>query len=306
MVARTVMASWRGGRCARDFGDQRAHRACIARIRACRSRLPVGLFQAPGDNSRWFVIEQGGIVSQFPNTPNPAATTLVLDITDRVECCGEADLLGLAFHPSFPATPLAYVSYTRVGPNPQIPLISYISGVPDERTADRRSTRVRASAAHAATAVLESQRRQHRASDRTAISYIGFGDGGSGGDPQNHAQNVQDLLGSILRIDVNVTPPARSTPYRPRIRSPRTPSCTGGCPEIYAWGMRNPWRWSFDTATGKLWAGDVGQDNWEEIDIIENGKELRLALLRGSRWPTTPAVADRRATYTFPIAVYSH
>ncbi len=93
--------------------------------------------------------------------------------------------------------------------------------------------------------------------------YIGFGDGGSAGDPGNRAQNLDTLLGKLLRIDVN-----RRTGTLAATASPRTNPFVGrsGLDQIWAYGLRNPWRWSFDRATGDLWIGDVGQDTWEEVD----------------------------------------
>ena len=152
--------------------------------------MPVGLFQAPGDNSRWFVIEQGGVISQFPNTPNPAASTLVLDIIDRAECCGEGGLLGLAFHPNFPATPLAYVTI-RAGSVIRYRSCRYI-GV---RTTDGGQTLdPNSSAAAQAQSCLIRITTAATSRSTDGYLYIGFGDGGSGSDPQNHAQNVEDLL----------------------------------------------------------------------------------------------------------------
>src|SRR5262249_46007513 len=89
--------------------------------------FPIGMFQAPNDNSRWFVIEQGGFVKVFSNVADPDSASTVVNITDRVQCCGEAGLPGLAFHPDFPHTPLVYLSYTRNGPGGNTPLVSYIS-----------------------------------------------------------------------------------------------------------------------------------------------------------------------------------
>ena len=93
--------------------------------------------------------------------------------------------------------------------------------------------------------------------------YIGRGDGGSGGDPDNRAQNPEDLLGKILRIDVD------QDPYG--ILSDNPFAKEGGRPEIYAFGLRNPWRFSFDSKTGELWVADVGQNKWEEIDLVTHG-----------------------------------
>ena len=263
--------------------------------------LPVGMYQLPGDDSRWFVIEQAGIIRSFANVPDPPSSTVVMNIMGRVECCGEAGLLGFAFHPNFPATPLAYVSYTRDGPNQQTPLISYIS---EFRTNDGGLTLDPAS--ERPLLRLNQPYTNHNGGNIAfgpdGYLYIGFGDGGSGGDPQNHAQNVEDLLGSFLRIDVNVAPPARYA-IPPTNPFAGNADCTGGCPEIYAWGVRNPWRWSFDTRTGRLWAGDVGQDDWEEIDIIRNGRNYGWRCYEGDA-PFNLAGCGPQSDYTFPVAVY--
>jgi len=267
--------------------------------------FPVGMYQAPHDNTRWYVIEQGGIVKSFQNVADPGSTTTVVNITDRVECCGEAGLLGLAFHPDFPHTPIVYLSYTRVGPNGNTPLISYIS---EFKTTDGGQTLDPNSERPILT--LNQPYTNHNGGNIAfgpdGYLYIGFGDGGDGGDPQNHAQNVNDLLGSMLRIDINVAPPAtyRIPPDNPFAGNA---SCVGtsGCPETYAWGLRNPWRWSFDSVTGTLWAGDVGQDNWEEIDVIAKGKNYGWRCYEGQVAYNTSGCGPM-SNYTFPIAVYSH
>ena len=266
--------------------------------------LPVGLLQAPR-SKRWYVIEQGGTIRGFQDVVDPAVSRLVLDITDRVECCGEAGLLGLAFHPDFPNTPLAYVSYTREGPDAQTPLISYISEFTSNdagRTLDPTSERPLLTLDQPYT----NHNGGHIAFGPDGYLYIGFGDGGSGGDPQDHAQNVNDLLGSMLRIDVNVAPPATYA-IPPDNPFAGNAGCVGttGCPEIYAWGLRNPWRWSFDTATGTLWAGDVGQNNWEEVDVIESAGNYGWRCYEGNVAYNTSGCGPQ-GDYDFPIVVYDH
>ena len=194
------------------------------------------------------------------------------------------------------------MSYTREGPNQQTPLIFYISEFRsnDGVTLDPDSERP--------ILTLNQPYTNHNGGNVAfgpdGYLYIGFGDGGDGGDPQNHAQNVEDLLGSFLRIDINVTPPATYA-IPPDNPFAGHAGCSGGCPEIYAWGVRNPWRWSFDTATGLLWAGDVGQSSWEEIDIIENGGDYGWRCYEGNS-PYNTNGCGPQGNYDAPVAVYDH
>lgn len=267
--------------------------------------LPVALVQAPRSNARWYVLEQAGVIRQFRNVADPAASKVVLDIRDRVACCDEAGLLGFAFHPDFPAKPLAYASYTRAGPNGSTPLISYISeftthdgGLTFDPDSERPILTVDQPYANHNGGTI--------AFGPDGYLYIGFGDGGSGGDPQNHAQNVNDLLGSMLRIDVDVAPPAKYA-IPPDNPFAGNAGCVGtsGCPEIYAWGFRNPWRWSFDTATGTLWVGDVGQDRAEEIDIVESGGNYGWRCYEANL-PYNTQGCGPQAAYDPPVASYDH
>jgi len=262
---------------------------------------PVAMLQAPGDSSRWYVAERGGRVVVFPNNPQatPAQVTPVIQLT--VDTAGEGGLLGMAFHPDFPRTPQVFLSYTRTGPDAQHPLTSVIARYtsPDGgATLDPNSAQV--------ILTLYQPYTNHNggnlAFDRTGRLFIGFGDGGSANDPQNNAQNVNTLLGKMLRIDVDGTP-APGKAYA--IPGDNPFAAGGGAPEIYAWGLRNPWRWSFDRDDSRLWVADVGQDTWEEVDLVTLGgnygwRECEGAHLRGSATPcTNPA-------YTNPIAEYDH
>lgn len=235
---------------------------------------PVHMQQAPGDASRWYVVEQAGRVRVFNNVASPAAPTNFIDITTRVGSGGEKGLLGMAFHPDFPTDPRVYLSYTT--PAPTVSRISEFR-VPSGGTAlDPASEKILLSV---------SQPQDNHNGGNIAFGpdgnlYIGFGDGGSGNDPHGpigNSQNLQIVLGKMLRIDVGG--PA-ATDYTIPSTNPFAGTggrCTSGttasaqCAEIYALGLRNPWRWSFDRGTDELWVGDVGQSALEEIDRIQRG-----------------------------------
>jgi ubiquinone/menaquinone biosynthesis methyltransferase len=224
---------------------------------------PVDL-EAPHDGSnRIFVVEQDGMIHVFKNRPDATIAEVFLDIRDRVNHDGnEMGLLGLAFHPRFEHTKEFFVDYTASKHTRRITRISRFHGGPYRNGADIASEDV----------VLEvGQPYANHNGGQIAFGpdgdlYVAFGDGGSAGDPNGNAQNRAVLLGKILRLDVSKRPYAipADNPFRGNSR--------GWKEEIYAWGLRNPWRFSFDPPTGRMWAGDVGQSTWEEVDLIEAGK----------------------------------
>ena len=130
-----------------------------------------------------------------------------------------------------------------------------------------------------------------------------MGDGGGANDAHHNAQNMRSLLGKMLRIDINDT--TATTHYVIPPDNPLVSDTTGLRKELWTWGMRNPWRWSFDPPTGILWCGDVGQDQWEEIDIIHKGLNYGWPIMEGSVCNPIAPVCDT-AGYTLPIKVYSH
>lgn len=267
---------------------------------------PVALLQAPGDNTRWFVVERGsgasdGKVIVFPNDAAVTSAQASEFISIAVDTAGEGGLLGMAFHPNFPATPQVFLSYTRTGPDAQHPLTSVISRFTSNdggATLDPASEQV--------ILTLDQPFTNHKggniAFDRFGKLFIGLGDGGSANDPQNNGQNVNTLLGKLLRLDVDSTP---ATGKNYAIPSDNPFAAGGGAPEIYAWGLRNPWRWSFDRDTGRLWLADVGQDTWEEVDIIERGGNYGWNVCEGAhlRGSSTPCA---NAAFIDPIAEYGH
>ena len=129
--------------------------------------------------------------------------------------------------------------------------------------------------------------------------YIGLGDGGSGGDPEDYAQNRNELLGKFLRIDVDQQRPYGIPPDNPFAKG-------NGRPDFFAWGLRNPWRFSFDRETGDLWAGDVGQNAWEEIDVIKMGKNYGWRLLEGTHCFNPGTNCRQTSEFVDPVTEYAH
>ena len=235
---------------------------------------PVLLLQAPNDASRWFVVEQGGVVRAFANQAGVASSVVFVDITTRVRSGGEQGLLGLAFHPDFPADPRVYLSYTNAT-NGLVSRISEFRTRDGGETLDPASEQVLLSVPQPAT----NHNGGHIVFGPDGFLYGGLGDGGSGGDPWGafgNGQNLQTTLGKMLRIDVDGVTGA--IPYRIPADNPYAGNapCNAGtgaqpCPEIYAYGFRNPWRWSFDADSGELWVADVGQGTLEEVNRVVRG-----------------------------------
>ncbi|HEX8706475.1 MAG TPA: PQQ-dependent sugar dehydrogenase [Myxococcaceae bacterium] len=240
-----------------------------------RFSQPVFALQAPGDGSRVFVVERGGIVRVFANDNATTTASNFIDINARVnaEAGGEAGLLGMAFHPNFATNREVFLSYTGFGgPTDLRSVISRFKSNDNGATLDPASEEI--------LLTIDQPYTNHNgggiAFGPDGFLYIGMGDGGSGGDPQNYAQNLNSLLGKFLRIDVNGAKPyaiPATNPFRGG----------GGRPEIFAWGLRNPWRWSFDRATGELWAGDVGQGALEEVDRIVLGGNYGWRIKEGDQ-----------------------
>ncbi len=275
---------------------------------------PILMIQAPGDDSNWYVVEQAGVVRAFANDNSTSATTTFIDIRARVNSSSsEAGLLGMAFDPSFATNGRVYLSYTA---NPTG------SGVLESRISRfTRSGNVLDPGSEAILLRIAQPFTNHNGGNIAfgpdSFLYAGFGDGGSGGDPQNNAQNRSTLLGKMLRIDVSGTGAYAIPADNPFVSasSARCETGTSGssaiCGEIYAYGFRNPWRWSFDRAspTADLWLADVGQNAWEEVDRVERGGNYGWRFREGAHCfnPTTgcPTTANG-APLIDPVAEYGH
>lgn len=249
---------------------------------------PVGMFQPPGAGARWYVIEQmSGLVRSFPDDQAalPASVTTVLDLSSRIQGSAEMGLLGMAFHPKWPATPQAFVYYSVAGTSPPEHRVSRFTSSSGGATLDIASEQI----------ILRLVKNQddanhnggHIAFGPDGYLYIGTGDGGGGSDPNGNAQNRNVLFGKMLRIDVSVasgyTIPGGTSgnPFAGNAQCVNG-SGTAPCPEIFALGLRNPWRWSFDRGTGDLWAGDVGQGAREEVNVVRRGANYGWDVREGS------------------------
>jgi len=252
---------------------------------------PLFLTASPDATNRLFVVEQGGRISIL--TAGQLNPTPFLDIADRLSTGGERGLLGIAFHPAYSSNGRFFVNYTRTQDGATVIAEYQVSSNPD-KAAPQESILL----------VIPQPYSNHNggmiAFGHDGLLYIGMGDGGSGGDPENRAQNREELLGKFLRIDIDGPPPYGIPSDNPFVGQ-------SGKPEIYALGLRNPWRFSFDRKTGDLWAADVGQNAWEEIDIIEKGKNYGWRLLEGTHC-YTPSTDCRTAVSDLapPVTEYPH
>jgi glucose/arabinose dehydrogenase len=235
---------------------------------------PVFLTHARDGSNRKFIVEQPGrILVLQPGSQTPS---VFLDIRMRVLSGGERGLLGLAFHPQFGINGRFFVNYTRQTDGATV-IAEYrvVSG--NANAADSSSETV--------LLVIPHPFANHNGGmiefGPDNFLYIGTGDGGSGNDPDNRAQNIDDLLGKILRIDVD-HPQSAEVPYSSPSSNPFSGS-TAGRDEIFATGFRNPWRFSFDRLNGQLFAGDVGESTLEEIDIVKRGGNYGWRVFEGTR-----------------------
>ncbi len=264
----------------------------------------------------WMMVERGGLIYRYdsaalpdpealPDDP-PTGLTVFLDLTAQVDTTGEGGLLSAAFHPDFVSNGFVYVSYTRTGAGAD-PLTSVISRFVSE---DSGLTLDPTSELELLT--VEQPFTNHNGGrigfGEDGLLYISMGDGGDAGDPQDNAQDTTNLLGAMLRVDVDGGAPYTIPADNP---FPENPTCNLGgvggapCPEIWAWGLRNPWQWQFDSATGRLWAGDVGQNAVEEIDVIVGGGNYGWRIREGSRC-FEPAIGCTDVELVRPVAEYAH
>lgn len=266
-------------------------KALTLRIVAEGFSSPLYLTAPPGD-PRLFVVEQRGriwIVENGQRRPTP-----FLDIGSRISSGGERGLLSVAFHPHYASNGLFYVDYTDLSGNTRIVRYSVSA---DPYLADPSS----------AKQILEINQPYANHNGGLVVFgldgmlYIGMGDGGSGGDPQGNGQNRATLLGDLLRIDVD-----NGDPYSIPSDNPFV-GMTGMRGEIWAWGLRNPWRFSFNAESGLLYIADVGQNAWEEIDVVDArsaGLNYGWNIMEGSHCYASASCSS--AGLVLPALEYGH
>jgi glucose/arabinose dehydrogenase len=256
---------------------------------------PTNLLQPDGTGDLMFVTEQRGIIYAF-SANNPQQANMFLDITDRVNKGGnEEGLLGLAFDPDYQENGYFYVYYSADNPRRSV-LARFRLDQENTDVADPQSEVIVMEIAEP----YSNHNGGQLAFGPDGYLYIGLGDGGGGGDPYGNGQNLGTVLGSILRIDVR----GLSGGYEIPADNPFVDS-EGARAEIWAFGLRNPWRFSFDSETGLLWAGDVGQGSWEEIDVITGGANYGWNIMEGLHCYSPPGGCDQSGL-TLPIAEYDH
>jgi glucose/arabinose dehydrogenase len=272
-------------------------------------QLPVGMAEAPDGTGRFFIIEQEGRILSVRKKSAGDDAVEILNLAERQPHVDlEEGLLGLAFHPRFRTNGLFYIYYTQQQPRRSVLSEFKVTNGSPQR-AELASERI----------VMEVPQpfEKHKAGQISfgpdGYLYVGLGDGGRGNDPFNNGQNTAVLLGKILRIDVD----GRSTatfagvktnlpygipPDNPFVQEPDLYEYAVR-KEIWAYGFRNPWRFSWDRETGAMWAGDVGQDKWEEINLVVKGGNYGWCVREGAhRFKPGP----EGARYQEPIIEYPH
>jgi glucose/arabinose dehydrogenase len=246
--------------------------AQTARPRVAPSRIwpalklsrPVQMIQVPDQEDRWFIAEQSGVIktASMKDTDTSDAP-VVVDLRERVnDGSNEEGLLSIAFHPDYPTKRELYVYYSANPPRRSV--LSRFTVAADGKTIDPASEEV----------ILEVPQPYWNHNGGTVLFgpdgylYLSLGDGGAAGDPLDAGQDLSKLLAKIIRIDVNKTSDGKK--YAIPADNPFVGK-EGAAPEVWAYGLRNVWRMSFDKETGQLWAGDVGQNEWEEVHLITKG-----------------------------------
>ena len=246
---------------------------------------PVGIYTPNDGTNRLFVVEQEGRIKVFDNDPNVSSWDMFLDIDDIVDQDGgytEEGLLGLAFHPNFENNGYFYVNYTDHGPRRNV-IARYTVSNNNPNQANYNSSQIILEVGQPYT---NHNGGQMGFGPDDGYLYISFGDGGSAGDPLGNGQDLSTLLGSLIRIDVDN--PSGGLNYGIPADNPFIAPLSAR-DEIYAYGLRNMWKFSWDLETGFLWGADVGQYEYEEINIIESGGNYGWNIMEGTSCYDSPS-----------------
>jgi hypothetical protein len=258
---------------------------------------PVFVSGAHDGTRRLFIVEQAGVIRVMPMGGGDMAT--FLDIRSKVRSGGEQGLLGLAFHPLHSGNRRFFVYYTRTGDGAII-VAEYQASAGNRNAADP-AERILLTIPHPTNT---NHNGGMLAFGTDGYLYIGVGDGGSGNDPPNNAQNKEVLLGKILRIDVDAR--VAGLEYGIPISNPFYGSIAGR-DEIFAYGLRNPWRFSFDRSTAQMWVADVGQGQREEVNTpIVSGGNYGWRIYEGAACTNNDRALCTPANYLFPVFDYAH
>ena len=258
---------------------------------------PLAIANAGDGSDRLFVAEQGG--ATYIVEGGTVLATPFLDISGQVSGGGEQGLLGLAFHPDFPADPRVFVDYTDGSGDTVVSSFSVGPGAPDAVSADSEIVILTVAQPY------PNHNGGGIAFGPDGYLYIALGDGGSGGDPQDNGQSLDTLLGKILRIDVDGSAGGKN--YAIPGTNPFV-GTAGARAEIWLTGLRNPFRFSFDRSNGDLWIGDVGQDRWEEVDVARaavGGLNFGWRTMEGAHC-FNPGSGCSTSGLTLPVVEYSH
>jgi glucose/arabinose dehydrogenase len=256
------------------------------------------------DGPRWYVAERSGRVQVFDDVENVTDSLEILDISDEVASTpSEAGLLGIALHPDFATEKQIFLSFTRlIGRDLFSQVVRSLADTNGEFPVPELDSPL--------LSIRQDEDNNnggHLAFDADGLLYAGFGDGGGDPDPEAGAQDRTNLLGSIIRIDVRDGVPYRIPDDNPfasdQLCDDPNTSRSIPCPEIFAWGLRNPWRFSFETGGQRLWVGDVGEDSVEEINLVENGDNLGWPIREGDNCKP-PATRCRSDGLVAPVFEY--
>jgi len=263
---------------------------------------PIALVSPNDGSDRIFIAQQTGVVAEMVR--GKVLSRHYLDLSGLVIDQGEQGLLGIAFSPGFATNGRVYVNY--IDHNGDTEIVRYTADKPASTSPKWVSRQV--------VLRIAQPYANHNGGNLVfgpdGMLYIGVGDGGSERDPQHRGQDLSTLLGKMLRIDTGDATSSATSPgtYRIPADNPFV-GRSGARPEIWSYGLRNPWRYSFDASTGALWIGDVGQDAWEEVDYQPpgaGGQNWGWSLWEGNHRFPPGAPSISRAGFSFPIVEYSH